>query len=102
MTNPGTPQQITLDSIVVASPEQVSSDLAGETILLSMTDAHYYGFAGVGSRIWELVQQPARVSDVCAALIEEFDVPPARCEADLLGFLGTLQAKQLLEVRVGG
>ena len=102
MTSPAGPQQLSTRSIVVASPDQVSSDVAGETMLLSMTSARYYGFEGVGSRIWELVSTPARVSDVCATIEQEYDVAPDRCEADVLQFLGDLAAKGLVEVRVAG
>lgn len=93
--------EITTQSIVVAGKDQVSSDLAGETVLLSMTSAHYYGFEGVGSRIWELVQQPARVSDLCATIMQEYDVTAERCEADVLAFLRSLDGKGLIEVRGG-
>jgi hypothetical protein len=89
------------DSIVVASPDQVSSDLAGETVLLSMASARYYGLEGIGSRIWELVGTPTRVADVCDAITAEYDVTPERCEADVLAFLRDLAAKELIEVRVG-
>lgn len=102
MTDPGSPQQVTLDATVVASPDQVSSDLAGETVLLSMTSARYYGFEGVGPRIWELVAKPVRVSDVCAAISTEYDVTRERCESDVLTFLRDLATKGLLEVRFGG
>lgn len=93
--------ELSLESIVVASPEQVSSDLAGETVLLSMTSARYYGFAGVGGRIWELLQTPARVADLCVTIQGEYDVTPAQCEADTLGFLRALATRSLIEVRGG-
>lgn len=92
---------LTLESIVVASGDQVSSDLAGETVLLSMTSARYFGLGGVGSRIWSLVQSPVRVADVCAAIKNEYDVDAARAEADTMAFLNQLAEKGLLEVRSG-
>ena len=102
MTSRADPNHITIESIVVASPDQVSSDLAGETVLLSMTSARYYGFEGVGSRIWELVSTPARVGDICATISQEYDVTPERCAADVLAFLRDLAMKGLLEVHVAG
>lgn len=92
---------ITTHSIVVAGKDQVSSDLAGETVLLSMTSAHYYGFAGVGARIWELIAEPMRVSDICTTIGNEYEVTPERCEADVLGFLRALDENGLIEVRGG-
>ena len=92
---------ITRESIVVAGKDQVSSDLAGETVLLSMTSAHYYGFEGVGARIWELIAEPMRVSAVCETIANEYDVAPERCQADVLAFLGSLDdVKRVVKVVV--
>lgn len=90
---------ITLDSIVVASPDQVSSDLAGETVLLSMTSAKYYGFAGVGSRIWQLIATATPVRAVCDTIAAEYEVERSECEADVLGFLEQCVKSGLVEVR---
>jgi predicted deacylase len=38
------------------------------------------------------------VAALCAELQGVFDVPPQRCEADVLGFLQKLEAKGLLRV----
>ena len=92
---------ITATSTVVASKDQVSSDLAGETVLLSMQSAMYYGLDEVASRIWELVRDPIRVSEVRDAILSEYDVEPDRCEADVLTFLRELAAKGLIEVSNG-
>jgi coenzyme PQQ synthesis protein D (PqqD) len=92
--NPGT--------IVVASREQVSSDLAGETVLLSMKTAHYYGLADVGARIWSLVQEPVSVAAICDTIASEYDVSPERCQADVLRFLQELAQHGLVEVDGGG
>jgi hypothetical protein len=92
---------LSLDSIVIASPDQVSSDLAGETVLLSMTSAKYYGFAGVGSRIWELITTATPVRTICDTIAAEYDVSRAECEADVLGFLDQCLKSGLVEVRGG-
>lgn len=99
--NSPTPRPITPRSTVVASEDQVSSDLAGETVLLSMLSARYYGFEGVGSRIWELVRQPIVVAAVSATIAQEYEVELARCETDVLAFLGQLAERGLIEVRGG-
>ena len=71
------------DPIVSASPHQVSGVLHGETILLSSTTNQYYGLDMIGSRIWELIQEPKRVSDLCSRLAAEFDVDPEVCQRDV-------------------
>lgn len=95
------PIPITPGSYVVADPEQVSSDLAGETVVLSMRNAHYFGFTEVGSRVWELVQSPMKVADICRVIASEYDVSPEECEGDVLTFLQSLAEKELVEVTGG-
>ena len=90
------------NTIVVASNDQVSSDLAGETVLLSMKTAHYYGLADVGARIWSMVREPMSVSAICDSIAREYDVSPDRCQADVVRFLQELAQHGLVEVSGGG
>jgi hypothetical protein len=99
MIAPGDEGSVSPASIVAATKDQVSSDLAGETVVLSMQSAMYYGLDDVGSRVWELVREPIRVSDIVDSISAEYDVEPGRCEADVIAFLRELVAKGLVEVR---
>jgi hypothetical protein len=92
---------ITRDSVIVVGRDQVASDLAGETVLLSLKTARYYGLADVGARIWALVQEPVPVSAICETIGREYDVDAERCEADVLRFLEELASQGLIEVRGG-
>ena len=92
---------ITRHSIVVAGRDQVASDLAGETVLLGLRTARYYGLADVGARIWQLLREPIAVSAICETISREYDVAPERCEADVLRFLDELSEQELIEVRGG-
>ena len=92
---------ITRSSIVVASRDQVASDLGGETVLLGLRTARYYGLADVGARIWELVREPISVSAISETIAREYEVSLERCEADVLRFLEELAEQELIEVRGG-
>src|SRR5207245_11208859 len=99
MTSPDANGAITTSSLVVATKDQVSSDLAGEAIVLSLRTAMYYGLDQVGARIWELVREPTRVADIRDAIAREYDVELQRCERDVLDLLGQLAGGGLIEVR---
>jgi hypothetical protein len=99
MTSSDENRDISVTSIVAATKDQVSSDVGGETILLSMQSAMYYGLDPVGSRIWELVREPIGVLEIRDVIAREYDVELERCEADVLAFLQELAAKGLIEVR---
>jgi hypothetical protein len=89
---------MSVDSVVVASKRQVSSDLGGEAAILDLEGGVYYGLDEVGARIWELIQEPKPVSEVRDVLLEEYDVEPERCERDLLALLDRLAEERLIEV----
>jgi hypothetical protein len=99
MASPQTDGAITCQSTVVASADQVSSQVAGEAIVLSLRTGMYYGLAQVGLRVWELIRDPILVADLCEVIRGEYDVEPERCEQDILALLRELAAEGLLEVR---
>lgn len=86
------------DIIVSASPNQVSGVLHEETILLSSTTNQYYGLDAVGSRIWSLIQEPRRVSDICTLLVSEFEVEPQACERDVQRLIRDLAEAGLVTI----
>jgi hypothetical protein len=93
--------EITLDSVVVASRDQVCSDLGAETAILGLRRNAYYSVDRVGKRIWELLQTPRSVAAILAALLARYEVDPGRCRDDLLRLLRALHDEGLIEIRHG-
>lgn len=87
------------DSIVVASTNQISSDLGEEVVILNLKDGVYHGLDSVGARIWNLLQYSKSINDILNILLEEYDVEPERCERDLLALLEKLGQQGLIEVK---
>jgi Coenzyme PQQ synthesis protein D (PqqD) len=50
----------------------------------------YLGLNEVGRRVWELIETPRDVADVCRTLETEFDVAPEICRAEVETFLNEL------------
>jgi hypothetical protein len=91
---------MTDDSIVVVSPDQFTSDLQGELLVLNAASGFYFGLEAVGKRIWNLLQEPRRISAMRDVLLEEFDVESERCTRDLKAFLQELAQHGLIKVYV--
>jgi hypothetical protein len=90
---------ITPATTVVVSSGQVSCNLGGEAAILSLKTSAYYGLDVVGARIWNLVQEPRRVSVIRDALVQEYDVEAGRCERDVIQLLQRLAAEGLVEIK---
>ncbi len=86
-------------SVVVATKDQISCDLGGEAAILHIKSGVYYGLDPVGARIWSLIQQPRRVSEVCEALESEYEVEHDRCQRDLLALLDSFLEQHLIEIK---
>jgi hypothetical protein len=84
--------------VVVVSAQQVSCDLGGEAVILDMQKGKYFGLNGVGSRVWELVQQPRSVEEIRDQLLIEFDVDRERCERELSVLLHDLAEHGLIRL----
>ena len=87
------------DSIITATKEQVSCDLAGDTAILDLKSGQYYGLNPVGARIWSLIQEPKTVAEVLKVIIGEYDVEATSCERDLVTLIEQLQGKGLVEIK---
>lgn len=90
------------NSILVASRDQVSADLSSDTlgsiVILNLKDGMYYELKEVAAHVWGLIQQPRSVEDILDALIEEYEVEPERCEADLIALADDLYKRGLIKI----
>ena len=74
----------------------VFRDVEGETVILDMNNGTYFGLDPVGTRMWQLLIEHARLDAVVTALLAEFEVDPGTLRADLLDLVTALESKQLL------
>ena len=89
---------ITIDSTIKVARDQVSADLDGEAIILSLEKGEYYGLRDVAARIWSLIQEPCCVIDIRDVILAEYDVEAEPCERDLIALLAQLASRGLVEV----
>jgi len=85
-------------STVAASKDQVSCEVAGEAAILNLKNGAYYDLNPVGARIWKLIQEPRTFGELRDMLLEEYDVEPARLEADMRDLLDDLAELKLVEI----
>jgi hypothetical protein len=89
---------IMMDSIVVAIKNQMSCDLAGEAIILSIKTGVYYTLNPLGNRIWAIIQEPIQVGKVRDIIISEYNVDREECEEDLISLFSDLEKEGLIAI----
>jgi len=81
---------LSLDTTVVATDQSVSSDLAGERVLLHLESGVYYGLNEVGSHIWEALTETTTLQEVVNHLEGIYDVERSVLEDDVLDLVTDL------------
>lgn len=103
MTRPdGGPSSISPDTRVKPATEQVSSKVGDETVILNVETGRYHGLRGTGVRIWELLRDGTTIAEIERALVQEYDVEPETCRADLLELVRDLRSAGLVEIDPDG
>lgn len=77
---------ITQHSLLTRNPDLVAAGMSGDIVMMSIERGLYFGISGVGTRVWELLEQPKSVEALTRAIHAEYEVDEATCQADLLAF----------------
>ena len=85
------------ETVVARRTEPLTAPVDDEMVMLDPRLSRYYGLDRIGQRIWELLERPRSVGELCAALEGEFAVSADTCRTDVLAFLEQLQEAELLE-----
>ena len=77
--------------VVVRDGDWLSATIGDERVMMSASSGQYIGLNVVGSRIWDLIEKPRELEDICARLEAEFDVSPTDCAREVEAFLADLE-----------
>jgi Coenzyme PQQ synthesis protein D (PqqD) len=93
------------EQVFIRSQAVVSRVVAGETLIVPVRAkvgdlASIYSFNGTGSLIWKMLASPRTVSELAAAVLQEYEVDPANVERDVVNFVSEMKAVGLVEVPV--
>ena len=61
----------------------ISGRLHDELVMMDPVQGKYFSLNSVATRIWDLLEQPLSVDELCMKLIDEYDVEPERCRAEV-------------------
>ena len=86
---------IGLDSTITLSAEHLSANLDDELVLLNPRTARYHAVHGAGNQIFQLLDQPRSVRELCAAMTARFEVADDVCQREVLDFVRALIREEL-------
>lgn len=89
---------LSINSIVEHRKDIDTTDLNGDIVMMDLEEGRYFSLNGVGSRIWELIEQPVEINKVIESLLKEYDVSRNECEKNVMEFLNKLYSAKIISV----
>ena len=68
----------------------LAANVGDGLVMMSGEKGHYISLSKVGTRVWNMIETPRTVEEVCAQLTAEFSVSPEVCRTDVDDFLKEL------------
>jgi hypothetical protein len=92
----GAKKEIKPDTMLQRKPGMLFNEIDGEVVMLSIENSEYYGMDKVGSRIWQLLENPMRFRELVDRLMDEYEVTEEQCKIETLGFITKLINKKIV------
>ena len=87
-----------LNQSITPSPDVISQEVSGETVLLDLQSENYFGLDEVGTRIWQLIKETNDLQVIFETLLGEYDVSEERLRQDLDALLGEISGLGLVRL----
>lgn len=75
----------------------VASEVDGDIVILSIDSGHFFHLNATGSRLWDLLDAPLTVAELCEKARERFAVDADECRRDVDEFVQGMRDKGLLQ-----
>ncbi|WP_434798687.1 lasso peptide biosynthesis PqqD family chaperone [Terrisporobacter vanillatitrophus] len=89
---------ISINTIVSHRKDIDTTDLNGDLVMMDLEEGRYFSLNSVGSRIWQLIEEPIEVNKIIDSLLEEYDTNRNECEENVLEFLEKLNDSKIISI----
>jgi hypothetical protein len=91
--------KITLESVIsINDSRYIGSKIGEELMLMDLNTGNYININQIGTIIWEQIQEPKKVEDICKVLQKDFDVTEEQCQKDTLDYLQRMGEQDLINI----
>jgi hypothetical protein len=93
-------QEFSEETIIQRNETKFLASALGEEIVMMNTDnGDYIGVNGVGSDIWNLLNEPIRIDDLIKKITEVYDVTPEQGKTEIDAFLQRMLKHEMLVIK---
>jgi coenzyme PQQ synthesis protein D (PqqD) len=89
---------LSLETVVARRPGLLDAKVDNEIVALNIESGICYGLNPVGARVWNLIEEPTRIREICDTLLMEYTVEPDTCRREVLELIEELMSEGLIVV----
>lgn len=80
----------------VRNGKTISGRLHDEMVMMDLEQGKYFSLNPVATRIWEILEQPMTITELCNKLTEEYEVDSQSCMEEVSEYIEELARLGLL------
>ena len=88
-----------LNQVVTLSPDVISQEVSGETVLLDLNSENYFGLDEVGTRIWQLIESSGSLQTVYDTMLTEYEVEADQLLEDMEQLISDIEKAGLISLK---
>lgn len=85
-------------TVIKRTTKALATGIDDEVVMFDADAGKYYGLNSVAATVWNMLEKPLSVGEICDQLTSEYDVDKEKCMREVLGFLPELKDKGLIEI----
>jgi hypothetical protein len=90
---------MTASTTYIRRPELHAVEMDGELVMMGADQGEYFSLRDVAASLWQHLEQPRTLDELCDLVAAEYDVSAQDCRADIVAFLDDLAAKSMVDER---
>jgi len=67
----------------IRNTKTISGRLHDELVMMDLEKGKYFALNPVATHIWDLLEKPLTIDDLCTFLLEEYDVSESQCREEV-------------------
>ena len=80
----------------VRNNETISGRLHDELVMMDISKGKYFSLNPVATHIWDMLEAPYSLDELCDKLVDEYEVDPVTCRKEVEAHLNEMQKLGLI------
>ena len=85
------------NTLIKRNEELLSSEMDDELVMMNLENNNYFGLNKIGKDIWEQLDEPITLENLCKSLTQKYDVSFEQCKNDVSIFIDKLVEVNIVE-----